>query len=176
MKPGFMCLLLIIYFVHGLEIPSENFLYYFLQSPANGYPENRYTPVGCCAVGISALCYILDWGQSLHAYSFHFFFFVFCLQQAFWRGKILVNFRSYQIIVAKLYFHFRKFYFQVMLCKNWVAVEQGAVVDYRKREGGGWLKEMGMCLAVTCSGAPTLAGDQRDRMCFPTVCSSINAW
>lgn len=74
MKPGLMCLFLIIYFVHGLEIPSENFLYHFLQSPANGYPENRYTLVGCCAVGISALCYVLDWGQSLHAYSFHFFF------------------------------------------------------------------------------------------------------
>lgn len=33
MKPGFMCLLFIIYFVHGLEIPSENFLYHSLHSP-----------------------------------------------------------------------------------------------------------------------------------------------
>lgn len=56
MKPGFMCLLFIIYFVHGLEIPSENFLYHSLQSLANGYPESR------CAAGISALGYILAWG------------------------------------------------------------------------------------------------------------------
>lgn len=115
-------------------------------------------------------------GMTLHAYSLHFF--VFCLQQAFWRGKILVNFRSYQIIVAKLNFDFRKFYFQVMLCKRWVAVErQGAVVDYRKRERGGWLKEMGCIRPLPALGFPPWRKTRGTGwVSFSVMCSSINAW
>ena len=44
MTPGFMCLLFIIYFVHGLEIPSENFLYHSLQSLLMDIPRVDVQP------------------------------------------------------------------------------------------------------------------------------------